>query len=270
MPFGAVEVASEPVSLSALEFDVLWEHLAPGTMPLVVKVPSPGKTYEERAALTDRVWAGLEARGLGRKVDVHPEIEHLFAILARPDREVDGRTWIGRGVRLLACALGENDGALAVLSDDGTIRLSRTSPAGLPAAAVGVLPVVNAGPGQSITLRTNDFESAAAAAEGTQKGFENALRSRGVRAEDATALTEMITDVLGTGNFGAAARDRLDRRVRADRVVSFFDTEHGRYVQVRRAAPDKTLWTTISPADNRRLVQQVEDVLADVVRGTED
>ncbi|WP_104479423.1 ESX secretion-associated protein EspG [Actinokineospora auranticolor] len=259
---------SSPVSLSALEFDVLWEHLSPGTMPLVVKVPSPGKTYEERAELEERAWAGLEARGIGRKVDLDPEIEHLFGVLARPEHEVDGRTWVGRGVRLLACAAGR-DGVLAVLSDD-TVTLSRTSPISLPSAAVGVLPPVAAGPGQSVTVRTVDFEYAAKATERTPKAFENALLSQGVRGADATALTEMIGDVRGTGNFGAAARDRLGRRLRAERVVSFFDTDNGRYVQIRRASPDRTLWTTISPADNRRMVHHIEEVLGEVVRDAEN
>ncbi|MBM7770729.1 hypothetical protein JOD54_000933 [Actinokineospora baliensis] len=262
-------MTSTPLSLSALEFDVLWEHLTPGTMPLVVKVPSPGKTHEERAQIEERVWADLDQRGLGRKVDVHPEVEHLFRLLARPDREVDGRTWVGTGVRLLACATGRDEAALAVLSGD-RITLSRTSPVGLAAAAVAVLPAWQAGPGTSITLRTEDFEAAAKSTDGTQKSFELALLARGVRDADATALTEMIGDVQGTGNFGAAARDRLGRRVRADRVVSFFDTEAGRYVQVRRAAPDRSLWTTISPADNRKLVHLVEEVLDEVVRDVED
>ncbi|MGQ0840383.1 ESX secretion-associated protein EspG [Actinokineospora sp.] len=266
MPFGAVEVASEPVSLSTLEFDVLWEYLKPGTMPLIVKVPSPGKTYEERAEIEDRVWAALDGRGLGRKVDVNPEIEHLFALLARPDREVDGRLWAGGGLRVLACSIGEEDGALAVLADE-RITLSRVSPAGLAAAAVGVLPSAQAGPGQSVTLRSDDFEAAAKSADGTQKSFESNLLAHGVRGDDATALVAMIGDVQSTGNFGAAARDRLGRRVRGERVVSFFDTEQGRYVQVRRASPDGTLWTTISPADNRRLVHHVDEVLTEVARG---
>ena len=31
----------DPVIISTLEFDVLWEHLGLETMPLVLKVPSP-------------------------------------------------------------------------------------------------------------------------------------------------------------------------------------------------------------------------------------
>ncbi|EWC59109.1 hypothetical protein UO65_5610 [Actinokineospora spheciospongiae] len=266
--FGVLDVDDRPpIALSALEFDVLWGHLRPGTMPLVVKVPSPGKTHEERAAIEERVWGDLDRRGLGRKVDVHPEVEHLFALLARPDREVDARTWVGRGLRLIACAAGD-DAALAVLSED-SITLSRTSAANLAAAAVGVLPAHPAGPGQSVTLRTEDFEAAARATDGTRKGFELALSARGLRPDDVTALVEMIDDVRGTGNFGAAARDRLGRRLRADRVVSFFDTDAGRYVQIRRSAPDGTFWTTISPADQRRMVHQVDEVLTEVRRTAE-
>jgi hypothetical protein len=263
------EVEHEPISLSALEFDVLWEHLRLGSMPLVVKVPSPGKTYEERAALEQQAWSDLEGRGLGRPVAVHPEIEHLLTILARPDREVDARAFVDGSVRLVAVATGVN-AALAVLSDD-RLTLRRTSVSSLAGAAVGMLPVKPAGPGQSVSLRSDDFEAAANGAGGTQQGFHSALLSRGVRSDDAVALTTMINDVDGTGNFGAAARDRLGRRLRADRVVSFFDTEAGRYVQVRRTSSDGNLWTTISPADHRKLVQHVEQMLDEVVRtATED
>lgn len=265
MPFGAVEAESEPISLSALEFDVLWEHLAPGAMPLIVKVPSPGRTHEERAAIEDRAWAGLEARGLGRRVDVHPEIEHLFSLIARPDREVDGRLWIGRGARLLACA-ADGHGALAVLTEAG-LTLSRASAEGLATTAVGVLPAARPGRGRSVTLRTEDFEGAAKAADGTRKGFEAALAARGVRVDDAEVLAEMIGDVTHTGNFGAAARDRLGRRRRGERVVAFFDTADGRYVQIRRPSPGGALWTTISPADQRNLVHHVEQLLAETELG---
>ncbi|WP_156754523.1 ESX secretion-associated protein EspG [Actinokineospora pegani] len=267
--FGVVDLDDRPpVTLSALEFDVLWGHLKPGTMPLVVKVPSPGRTHEERSAIEERVWAGLDQRGLGRRVDVHPEVEHLFGVIARPDREIDGRTWVGRPLRFLVCATG-SDAAVVTLSGD-QITLGRTSAANLPFAAVGLLPAHPAGPGQSVTLRTEDFEAAAREGDGTQKGFELALSSRGVRKDDVDALVAMLDDVRGTGNLGAASRDRLGRRHRADRVVSFFDTDAGRYVQVRRPGPDGTAWTTISPADNRRMAHNVEEMLAEVRRTAED
>ncbi len=263
-----LEAEPEPISISTLEFDVLWEHLQLGSMPLVVKVPSPGKTYEERATLEEQAWSGLEGRGLGRPVAVNPEIEHLLRLLARPDREVDARAYVDRSVRLIVAAVGD-DAALAMLSDD-QLTLQRSSAASLASAAVGLLPARPAGPGQSVSLRSEDFEAAANGAGGTQTGFHSALLSRGVRTDDADALTKMISDVQGTGNFGAAARDRLGRRQRADRVVSFFDTEAGRYVQIRRTSADGNLWTTISPADSRKLVQHVEQMLAEITRAVEE
>jgi ESX secretion-associated protein EspG len=252
-----------PITLTALEFDVLWEHLRLGALPLVVKVPSPGRTFEERADIETRVWAGLEARGLGRPVDVNPDIAGLLSVLARPEREVDVRAHIGRDVRVLAASAGEG-AAVAELSE-GSVTLRSASATGLASAALAVLPSSAAGPGRSVTLRTEDFESAANRAGGTREGFEQALLAGGLRGDDATVLAEMIKDVAHMGNFGAAARDRLGRRHRASRVVSFFDTEDGRYVQVRRPSDDGTLWTTISPADLRRLTHHVGELLDEVV-----
>jgi hypothetical protein len=252
-----------PITLSALEFDVLWEHLRLGAMPLVVKVPSPGKTHEERALLEARAWADLEARGLGRPVEVNPDIEELLGVLAKPSQEVDVRAYAGRNLRVLA-ASAESVAAVVELSDD-VVTLRRASSSGLPSAALSALPSVAAGPGRSVTLPTAEFEQAAKSAGRTREAFGEALLGTSLRGDDAQALAEMIKDVLHTGNFGAAARDRLGRRRRADRVVSFFDTEDGRYVQIRRPADDGTLWTTISPADVRKLTHHVTELLDEIV-----
>jgi hypothetical protein len=257
-------VQARPISISALEFDVLWEHLKYEDMPLAVKVPSPGATWTERKQLVGQAWAGLEQRGLGRPVDLAPGLGHALSVLSRPDREVDGRTWVGRSVRFLAAARG-TEAVLAILADDW-LTFHSIEAGALPGVAIGVLPPMSAGPGQSVSLRTEDFEAAASGAGGTQEGFEHALRSRGLRDDDVKALKMMISDVKGTGNFGAAARDKWGKRHRGERVVAFFDTDEGRYLQVRRPSPDGSLWTTISPTDNRRLTHQVEQMYSEVVQ----
>ena len=254
---------SEPISITALEFDVLWEHLELGPPPLVVRVPSPGKTHSERARLTQRAWADLANRGLGRPVDPHPDLTDMLQLLAKPLREVDGRVYVGGGARLLAAAVEER--AVLVVLRGNQLTLRRIEASGLPSAALEVLPPGKPGPGLSVTLRTEDFEAAAKAAEGKRDGFAAALQARGVRADDAKVLGEMIGDVTSTGNFGAAARDKLGRRRRADRVVAFFDTEGGRYMQVRRPAVDGSLWSTISPADLRKLSFHLDELLTEVV-----
>jgi hypothetical protein len=247
----------EPFSITALEFDVLWEHYALDAMPLVLRVPSPGRTDDERARLVNRVWEGLERRGLGSPANPDPGLARLLFLLRRPEREIDGRLWAGRQLRLFVAATAD-EGVFATMTGNN-LALRPADATGLPRHALSVLPAAPGGPGQSITLRTADFE--AAAHEGTDRGkFEDALRARGLRAGDAEQLAEMIGDVVNQGQFGSAVRDRWGRRVRAARVISFFDTKGGRYLQVRREAEGTEPWTTISPADGRRMLQHLTEL----------
>lgn len=257
MIVGAVE--TDPVEISALEFDVLWEHHhGEDQIPLVLKVPSPGKTDDERARIVASVWDGLSRRGLGSPVDPHPGLTYLLDLLRRPDREIDGRLWVGGEVRVLAAATG--DAAVLATLSAGRLSLRAADASGLPRFALSPLPVAPAGPGQSITLPTDDF--LAAAQEATkQEDLAAALSSRGVRDTDAKALSEMIGDIVNRGQYGTAARDKWGRRVRANRVISFFDTADGRYLQViRRTENTATPWTTISPANPRRMLQHLTDL----------
>jgi hypothetical protein len=251
----------EPVTISTLEFDVLWEHLRLEIMPLVLKVPSPGKTHAERAELERQVWAGLAGRGLGKPVSLNPMLEDLLHLLNRPQTEVDGRLWLGRSVRVLAAAKGQS-GVLAVLDGD-QLTLRAASSEGLPREALSVLPSCPAGPGHSITLPSADLDAAAARA-GSLEQLESALRERGVRQDDAHTLAEMMRDAGNRGQFGAAARDKWGKRQRPDRVVAFFENPNGRYVQMRRATPGQQPWSTVSPVDARRLDHHLTELLNEV------
>lgn len=248
----------DPVIISTLEFDVLWEHLSLETMPLVLKVPSPGKTREERRVLEDQVWRTLGARGLGGPRALDPTLEDLLHVLNRPQQEIDGRLWLDRSVRVLAAGKGQA-GVLAVL--DGTQLTLRPAAAdGLPREALTALPAAPAGEGHSITLPSADLDAAANSA-GTPEELEAGLRSRGLRADDAHTLGEMVRDATNRGQFGAAARDKWGKRVRPERVVAFYDTPKGRYLQMRRATPGQPPWSTVSPVDYRRLHHHLVELL---------
>jgi hypothetical protein len=255
----------EPFSITALEFDVLWEHYALDAMPLVLRVPSPGRTDDERARLVNRVWEGLERRGLGSAADPDPRLARLLFLLRRPEREIDARLWVGRQLRVFAAATAD-EGVLATMTGNN-LTLRPADATGLPRYALSVLPPAPAGPGQSITLRTADFEAAAHEGGADRGKFEDELRARGMRAGDAEQLVEMIGDVVNQGQYGSAVRDRWGRRVRAGRVISFFDTKDGRYLQVRREAEGAEPWTTISPADGRRMLQHLTELHAEQVPG---
>jgi hypothetical protein len=250
----------DPVIISTLEFDVLWEHLGLETMPLVLKVPSPGKTREERRTVEDQVWRQLGARGLGGPRALDPTLEDLLHVLDRPQQEIDARMWLNeRSVRVLAAGKGQA-GVLAVL-DSGQLILRPAEADGLPREALTALPSAPAGEGHSITLPSADLDAAATSAS-TPEELEEALRGR-VRADDAHTLAEMVRDASNRGQFGAAARDKWGKRVRPDRVVAFYDTPKGRYLQMRRAVDGQPPWSTITPVDYRRLHHHLVELLAE-------
>jgi hypothetical protein len=255
-----------PVTLTAVEFDVLAEHLGIDTVPLVLKVPSPGRTHTERAEIVSAAWESLSARELGAPTGLEPELEWMLRLLARPGREIDGRMWFHRSVRVLAAAQDVDSGrAVLVIKDGDTLTLRPAAATGLPREAASVLPPLAAGPGRSVTLRSADLDAAAAEAGEDLDVLQAALRRRGIRSDDADTLARMVGEASTRGQFGVAARDRSGRRIRASRVIGFFDSPHGRYVQLRRESPSGDPWSTIAPADARRLVGHIEELHDEVL-----
>lgn len=250
-----------PIAVSRLEFDVLWESLALGEMPLVLKVESPGRTHTERRQLVEDAWRAMENRGFARSAAEYERLAELVRLLARPDREIDGRLWFGSkvgSVRVLVAASG-GDAVKATLTAEGLV-LDDAAASGLAREALSVLPTLAAGPGESVTIPSRQLEAAAANAA-TPTDFEAALREQGVRDRDAAQLAAMMMRLRRHGQFGAATRDRWGRRTRARRVISVFDTRMGRYLQTRSLAEaDTEPWTTVSPADHRLLISQLEEL----------
>ncbi|SDF59564.1 EspG family protein [Lentzea fradiae] len=249
----------EPITLSAEEFDVVWERLNAGPMPLVLKVPSPGKTRDERLQLENRVYRQLDHRGLGNSRGLSGELEGLLRMFVKPEREADGRLWLGHSLRVLAVANGDRV-ALATMRDD-QLTFQPWEGSGLASAVLSVLPAHPAGTGLSVTLPSADVERAISRTDGSPKSLEAEFRGVGLREDDAKALVKMFTGIQHTGNFGAAARDKYGKRCRPERVVAFFDTEEGRYLQQRRASNGQPPWSTFTPTDNRRMLHQVDGLI---------
>ncbi|GAB2733495.1 hypothetical protein GCM10027174_02740 [Salinifilum aidingensis] len=254
--------ATRPVALSAVELDVLVEHLDLHPVPLVLTVPSPGRTHTERARIAADAWQALIGRGLAGPTEPDPELAAHLEVLTSPAREVDARLWLGRSVRALAAGTGGQRAVLAV-KDGDAITLHPVAAGGLPRQALSVLPEAPAGPGRSVSVPSADLDAAAAEAGDDVHGLTAALQSRGVRRDDAAAVTDMVRGARFQGQFGAAARDHRGNRVRAGHVVGFFDTERGRYLQLRRSTPSGQEWSTLAPVDARRLLAQVEELLTE-------
>lgn len=252
-----------PTTLSAVEFDVLVEHLDLSPVPLVLAVPSPGRTHSERNRIVADAWRALTDRGLADSTTPHPELAAQLRVLARPDREVDARLWLGRSVRALAASATGGERAVLAVKDGDAITMHPAAASGLPRQALSALPEAPAGPGRSVSVRSADLDAAAAESGNDVHGLTAALHTRGVRRDDAAAVTDMVRGARSHGQFGAAARDHLGNRVRAGHVVGVFDTDRGRYLQLRRSTPSGEEWSTLAPVDSRRLLAQVEELLAE-------
>lgn len=253
------------VQLSSLEFDVLNEQLSLDTVPLVLKVDSPGRTWQERAELTAAARDSLDARGLVESGGPVAEIERALRLLARPDREVDARVWCGGSIRVLAAARDSTSDAVLAVKRGDAVTLRSAAPSGLAREAVSVLAGTPPGPGRSVSIPSTVLDAAASAAGDDVSRLPQELRRLGVRGDDAQGLARMVTGPSATGQFGAAARNRAARRVRAGHVVGFFDTPHGRYLQLRRHSPSGQAWSTVAPVDERTLIGHVDAMLAELL-----
>jgi hypothetical protein len=250
------------VELTTLEFEVLWEQFRYDEPPVILRMPSPGRTEQERREIVWSTLDGIQAKGLGRPGEFNPLMVQLMANLNRPKKELDARFY-QVGTTKIVGAVQDQQATIAILQGN-TVTMKPASVTGVVHDIVTMLPKVPAGKGQSVSIQTSKFEKAAEGAR-TRALFQANLIDQGTREDDARNLTEMIGDISAQGQFGAAARDQWGGRKRADHIVGYWESNEGRYIQIKRTAPDGTAWTTFSPADHRRIEQHVRTMFEQIL-----
>jgi ESX secretion-associated protein EspG len=256
-------MSSGAVVLSRLEFDVLWEREELPRRHVAIEVESPGATHTERRALVAETMGALDQRGLAKRDRAVPELADWLNLLAHPQVCVDTWVWTAdRTIRSLTAASGSQ--AVLAVVDGPEVWLIPVRDSAVAEAAVSVAGDTPPGAGYSVNLETSVLLDADQEAGSDPREFALALGRAGVATDDADVIANMTTDMQVRGQFGATRRQRDQRMRRADRVVCFHDTPYGRYLYLARANNDGRQWTTITPADNRRLVTCVEELLDEV------
>ncbi|MGH3759534.1 ESX secretion-associated protein EspG [Actinophytocola sp.] len=250
------------VVLSTLEFDVLWERERLPGKHEALGVPSPGKTHTERAQLVAEVLDALQQRGLSDGERAVPELADQLNLLAHPQVCLDSWVWADHRISALAVLSGNT--ALLAAIDGPEVWLIPARETALPEAAVSVAGDVPAGPGWSVSVPTAALLAADKEANGDKRELSAALRRKGVGNSDAKTLADMVGGMGLRGQFGATRLQRDGRMVRADRVVSFHDTDYGRYVYLVKPNNDGQAWSTITPADNQRIATCVQELLDEI------
>jgi hypothetical protein len=217
--------------LAPLTLDFLWESLDAGELPYPLAVPSHGSTDDERSELRQRVHAEL------RDADL---LADLLSVLARAERGVD---LVSAELSAVAVAAGSR-AVLATQNPDG-VWLRPIDPGALASSVVDLLPPAPRGTETSITVAAEDLPLGRARAD--RQVLARLAAQRNHRA----------------GQLAVNARTPLGGRSRSA-VLSWFDTDTGRYLTYAKRGPDRHEWITIAPADPPTLRHRLTELLVAV------
>ncbi|WP_007025425.1 ESX secretion-associated protein EspG [Saccharomonospora iraqiensis] len=249
--------------LTEAELDFLWESSGLGDLPYPLRARSHGWTLEERSALRHDVLGGLADRGLagpgGRPV---PDLENAFGVLAAPEYSLDSVQISAPDAqpRLAVAAASGGHGVLAV-QEQGALQLEPVPADGLAGAIVGQLPAAPRGSEKSITVPLEQLLTGPGA-DFLQRRPTTTDGSTARADEDRKALARLHAQSRERGGqIGANARAAGGGRSRAP-VLSWFDTETGRYLTQASTGPDGRDWIIIAPADAPTLRHRLAEMLA--------
>ncbi|WP_460955633.1 ESX secretion-associated protein EspG [Parasphingorhabdus pacifica] len=247
--------------LSEREFEVLWSDLGSGAAPFPLEVSSHGGTGAERDRMRTEVYDALRIRKLVEDDELDPDLDDLLGTLSRPEVVIDVVGYAEGTLRAVACGNGQA-GVLARVVDGG-IGLTGIRPTALPRSIVETVPDREMGRGPSMSLRHDDLLSATGqdgaddGALGADSEHDSLVRA-GVDPENAVWLLRAAENRRSGGQFGVSLRESRSTMYRVPTMVTWFDTDSGRYLMVRDGD-----WVSIAPADRARIKQRLDAVIAE-------
>jgi ESX secretion-associated protein EspG len=252
----AARPSTNTVTLSALEFDVVWRGSGLGAPPTVLRLASPGRTHTARRRIEAEVWAALCERRPGWGPGAEPDLERLLRLLAEPAIQVEVRAWGTATIRAVLAG-GADDSVLAQRSGDAVVLTPCSSLAG---ATVAVLGTARPGPGRAAVVAAVELE--AALRRPTGAGLRADLVDRGVDPAEAGLIAGMLGGIERRAQISVLVPDRLGILRRADEPLEVLDGPRGRYLTIRRRGADSTDWACVGPADDRRLHHRLSEWFA--------
>lgn len=249
--------------LTPLELDFLWESAGRGELPYPLRAKSHGETMAERSVLRQQTFGALGRRRLADSSG-RPDsrLEDFFEVLALPELSLDSVQINAPGAEpLLAVASVRAGQGLLAVQDERGLHLQPMPTDGVASAIISLLPPATRGTEKSVTVPLEQLLS------GSGVDF---LQRRGPVGSDGRASTDDDRKALARlhaqprlrgGQIGANARNRMGGKSRSP-VLSWFDTETGRYFTQASRGRDGRDWITIAPADPATLRHRLGEMLA--------
>lgn len=252
------------IRLTATEFEVAWEAMRLGDLPLIFRVcvERRGLTESERAGVVGGALDGLRRRGHADGRGIGAELAAALTVLADPRWTVDGRLDVGRPIRAYGAA-GHGDEAVLATLDGDRMLISGSSTYRLPADLVSLAGEVPPGPGRSINVPVGVLLGAAGRCGGDSGLLGDELTGHGVPPGDASMIARLNAERTGGGQFGVETADPDGVLRRAPRVVGFGDCPLGRWAQLTTAGTGGQQWITFTPARLTQLAAMIVELLAE-------
>lgn len=259
-------------TLSLTEADILAQLLGANIRQFPFEIPSVGRLQVDRLRMARSVFADLGRRGLIRDGDVVPDLRRAMRTLSEPVIAVAVMGTANETEEIYARACATGDTGVLVRLQGTSLRFELIRPTALAITLVGLLPKLNAGPGQSVTINLPAPVPATVGRGGDDGGHEPLFTPVHGRT-GADQRLRMAAGYLnrprtGTGFFAVSGRDdRIGREVRGG-GLTWMDTDAGRYLSLSRPpGEDGSVSSTFSPADNARLTQALGEMIESVAPG---
>lgn len=245
-------------TLTLPQVDVLAQTLDVNVRQFPFEIPSFGEFVVDRQRIARQVFADLGRQGLIRGADIDPGLTRALRVLSQPVITVSAMGTVEKTKKVYARAATDGESGVLAVKEGERFRLEPIRPTALAVSLVGLLPKVEAGPGQSVTITryvetARDEDADFLAPVHARSGNEQQLR---------VAASYLARPRTGTGFFAVSGRDRRTGKELRGGSLTWIDTDTGRYLTLSRpVGEDGQVRSTFSPADSARLTQQLGEMI---------
>ncbi|TDD05894.1 ESX secretion-associated protein EspG [Saccharopolyspora terrae] len=202
--------------------------------------------------------------------ELHPFVEEAVHLLARPPLAIGVAVHAREGEDFNAVLVEYGRSTVQAYQADGEtpddlrdIRIKRHEHGGPAGNAINLLGKVTAAEDASVSIPYAHLEQVTTRMGGSARTLSSALGYAGVRGAQAKTLMNAFTAKRGLeGLITVRAYDQKVRRTRSLPFnLQFFATEAGCYVAQRKPGRDGREWYTLAPADSRKLVGTINEMI---------
>ena len=233
----------------------------------LLHVPFVPLEDDEGRRTADNAMAELTATWAAHGRHISREFIDVLRLLAAPMREVHG--WIGLHNRseITVVSAADGDFAVSVAADSARIYLDPIDPAKLVDSAIELMPRYPASSARSISVPKDFYQQATGGGGAGQQhspgGYLVGTQQTAGPAREVGALKQLLAGGRkGGGRFYVAVRDRMGRRHKSERPLTYLDLESGRMVFREQQNSAGEPWLVASPATAASIAADLNALLA--------